>query len=46
MRMKPPTRLPNVADEAHAAWLTGWWQGKVVGICLGMGLAVLIGLVR
>jgi hypothetical protein len=45
-RLAPPTRLPSVADEAHAAWRTGWWQGKVIGICLGMALAVLLGWVR
>ena len=33
--------------NADAAWLVGWWQGKVVGkvvgIVLGMALAVLLG---
>ena len=29
--------------DTNAAWLVGWWQGKVVGIVLGMALAVLMG---
>ena len=29
--------------EAKAAWVAGWWSGKVVGIVLGMALAVLMG---
>lgn len=29
--------------DADAAWLVGWWQGKVVGFVLGMALAVLMG---
>ena len=29
--------------NADAAWLVGWWQGKVVGIVLGVALAVLMG---
>lgn len=35
----------NMAARGNtdAAWLVGWWQGKVVGIVLGMALAVLIG---
>ncbi len=29
--------------DAHAAWVAGWWSGKVVGFVLGMGVAVLLG---
>ena len=29
--------------EAKAARVAGWWSGKVVGIVLGMALAVLMG---
>ena len=32
--------------NADAAWLVGRWQGKVVGIVLGMALAVLLGWVK
>ena len=32
--------------EAHAAWVAGWWSGKVVGVVLGMALAVLMGWVK
>lgn len=41
---RKPTPLPTVRTaDADAAWLAGWWQGKVVGIALGLGAAVLIG---
>lgn len=29
--------------NAHAAWVVGWWQGKLVGFVLGLGAAVLAG---
>ena len=29
--------------EAKAAWVAGWWSGKVVGIVLGMAPTVLMG---
>ena len=32
--------------NADAAWLVGWWQGKVVGFVLGLGVAVLLGWVQ
>ena len=32
--------------NADAAWLVGWWQGKVVGFVLGLGTAVLLGWVQ
>lgn len=32
--------------NAHAAWLVGWWQGKVVGFVLGLAAAVLLGLLK
>ena len=32
--------------DTNAAWLVGWWQGKVVGFVLGLGAAVLLGLVQ
>ncbi len=42
-RLGNPTRLPTLHDTERAAWTAGWWHGKVVGICLGMGAAVLLG---
>ena len=32
--------------NADAAWLVGWWQGKVVGFVLGLAAAVLLGWLR
>ena len=32
--------------NADAAWLVGWWQGKVVGFVLGLAAAVLLGLLK
>ncbi len=32
--------------DTNAAWLVGWWQGKVVGFVLGLGTAVLLGWVQ
>ena len=32
--------------NADAAWLVGWWQGKVIGFALGMATAVLFGWLR
>lgn len=29
--------------DANAAWLVGWWQGKLVGFVLGLAAAVLAG---
>lgn len=45
-RMQRPTPLPGVARDADAAWLVGWWQGKVVGVALGLAAAVLLGWLR
>ena len=45
-RMPSPSRLPCVGDEAKAAFASGWWHGKVVGFCLGLGAAVLLGWLR
>lgn len=41
--MRKPTHLPNLRTDADAAWLTGWWSGKVTGFLLGLAAAVLIG---
>lgn len=32
--------------EAKAAWVAGWWSGKLVGIVLGLAAAVLLGWLR
>jgi len=32
--------------DTNAAWLVGWWQGKVVGFVLGLAAAVLLGWLR
>lgn len=45
-RLPPPTRLPCLEDTEKAAFTSGWWHGKVVGICLGLAIAVLIGLLK
>ena len=29
--------------DTNAAWLVGWWQGKVVGFVLGLGAAGVLG---
>ena len=29
--------------EAKAAWVAGWWHGKVIGFVLGLAAAVLLG---
>lgn len=42
-RMPKPTRLPGTRTDADAAWLVGWWSGKVTGFALGLAAAVLLG---
>ena len=32
--------------NADAAWVVGWWQGKLVGFVLGFAVAVLLGWLR
>lgn len=45
--LRKPTALPTLRSQtADAAWTTGWWQGIVIGICLGMAAAVLLGWLR
>ncbi len=41
--MRKPTPLPTLSTDADAAWLTGWWSGKVIGFALGLATAVLLG---
>lgn len=38
-------QLDKLASQgnADAAWLVGWWQGKLVGFVLGLAIAVLAG---
>ena len=48
-RLRAPAPLPRLRTtdaEAKAAWVTGWWAGKVTGFVLGLGAAVLIGVLR
>ena len=42
----PLPRLHTADAEAKAAWVTGWWAGKVTGFVLGLAAAVLIGVLR
>lgn len=42
----PLPRLRTTDTEANAAWVTGWWAGKVTGFVLGFAAAVLLGVVR
>ena len=48
-RLPTPAPLPRLhtADaDAKAAWVAGWWSGKVTGFALGLAAAVLIGVLR
>ena len=42
----PLPRLRTTDADTKAAWLTGWWAGKVTGFVLGLAAAVLIGVLR
>lgn len=48
-RLPAPAPLPRLHTpdtDANAAWLAGWWSGKVTGFALGLAAAVLIGVLR
>lgn len=44
--MPAPTPLPEPEASAAVAWVQGWWLGIAVGFVIGLGAAVLGGLLR
>lgn len=45
-RLGAPSRIPTVQQAAQVEWAAGWWAGIVVGFVIGLGAAVLIGVLR
>lgn len=44
--MHAPASLPDPEAPAARAWAQGWWAGIAVGAVCGLGVAVLLGVLR
>jgi len=44
--MKPRERLPDITDAPRTEFLRGWWNGILCGVAIGMGAAVIAGVLR
>lgn len=45
-RLRKPAPLPTVQGATASAWAAGWYTGLAVGTVTGLGLAVLLGLLK